>query len=297
MTDVPRQKSSPRKVDPEQATQILQKSLTTPQVGRVYDFFLGGDANWAIDRQFGKQVMTAMPDAPRVARQNRKFLGRAVRYMLDLGIRQFIDLGSGLPTEGNVHEVAEDRAPGKCRVVYVDRDEVASAHAQLLLEEFGDTSRHVPIIADAMDPNLLKVLFDHTPLDFNEPIGLLCVALLHFVSDEYRPAEALETYRTQLAAGSCMALSHVSMDGMPEEARGPLLDVMEFYKKATQPMLHRSREEVAGFLGDGAGWDIVTPPGICWTSEWLPEGAVVSGLVGDRKPFEDQVIAGVARKR
>jgi O-methyltransferase involved in polyketide biosynthesis len=297
MTDVPMQQGSPQIVDPERAREIFQKSLTTPQVGRVYDFFLGGDANWAIDREFGKRVMTAMPDAPRIARQNRKFLGRAVRYMLDQGIRQFVDLGSGLPTEGNVHEVAEDRAPGECRVVYVDSDEVAAAHAQLLLEKFGDTSRHVPIVADAMDPKLLSVLIDHTPLDFSEPVGLLCVALLHFVGDASRPVEALENYRARLAQGSYMALSHVSMDGMPEEERGPLRSVMENYKKATQPMLARSRAEVAGFLGDGDGWDIVTPPGICWTSEWLPEGAVRSGLVGDRKPFEDQVIAGVARKR
>jgi len=140
---------------PEDNDERLDISLNKPSSGRIYDYLLGGTHNYAIDRAFAEEQLKVTPDMRDGARLNRAFLGRAVRYAVERGIRQFVDIGSGLPTAGNVHEVADDAAPGECRVVYIDNEPVARAHAEILLENTADPRRHTAIDAD-----------------FNEPAGL-----------------------------------------------------------------------------------------------------------------------------
>ena len=143
-------------MEPAQAQELLDSSLSRPHEGRVYDYYLGGAANWAVDRAFAEKEIDKVPDVPWAARQNRRFLGRAVSHMVSSGIRQFVDIGSGLPTEGNVHEVV-DREVGTedAHVVYIDHDQVATAHAQLLLERAGKLHRHRPITGDLLDSEQL----------------------------------------------------------------------------------------------------------------------------------------------
>src|SRR5437762_14282405 len=125
--------------------------LEHPSVARIYDWYLGGTANWAIDREFGKKVLATFPAGMYCARANRAFLHRAVRHLVARGVRQFVDIGSGVPTMGNVHQVADEVAPDS-RVVYIDHEPVAVAHSQLLLEEYGDPARHAAINADLRNP-------------------------------------------------------------------------------------------------------------------------------------------------
>lgn len=298
MTDAVSAGGGPQVVlDGESAREILARSMDRPQVGRVYDYYLGGNANWAIDREFAKKVILELPNIAWVAQQNRQFLGHAVQYMLAQGVRQFIDLGSGLPTRGNVHEVAELRVPGECRVVYVDNDPVAAAHGYLLLEKFGDLERHIPIAADAMDhQRLMAAIEDHTPLDLGQPVGVLCVALLHFITEDQKPYEALRQYRDHFARGSNLALSHLTMDGLPPEGQQRLAAAMRLYDKASSPALVRNSDEICRLLGVEDGWELVDPPGLCWTSEWRTDDVHESNLVGELATYESLIAAGVSRK-
>ncbi|HEX4224843.1 MAG TPA: SAM-dependent methyltransferase, partial [Pseudonocardiaceae bacterium] len=124
---------SPDELD--RAKAVLRESENRPSEARVYDYFLGGAANFEVDREFAEAQIARYPDMPMIASENRRFLHRAVRYLAEHGVRQFVDIGSGVPTEGNVHQIAEEVLPGRCRVVYIDRDPIAHAHAQILLRE------------------------------------------------------------------------------------------------------------------------------------------------------------------
>lgn len=162
--------------------------LERPNVARIYDWALGGTANWAVDRQYGELALQAFPLARALARGNRDFLGRAVRYCLSRGITQFLDLGSGIPTAGNVHEVADDHVDDS-RCVYVDNEPVAVAHGRILLEEAGDVGRHAVLHADLRDAqDVWAAALATGVLDPDEPICLLSVAVLHFLPDSRRRA-------------------------------------------------------------------------------------------------------------
>jgi O-methyltransferase involved in polyketide biosynthesis len=300
MTDqaTPNNEGSPLILDPDKAQEILKRSLGRPQVARVYDYFLGGNANWAIDRELAKKVIVQLPNTPWVAQQNRQLLGYVVQYMLTQGVRQFVDFGSGLPTRGNVHEVAEHYAPGQCRVVYVDNDPVAAAHSYLLLEQHGDLERHVAIEADIMDyEHLMAAIQDHTPLDLTQPIGLLCFAMLHFIPDDQQPQKTMRLYRDRLTPGSFLGVSHLTTDGLPPEGQDKLAAALKLYENSTSPAQPRGSEEILRFLGVQNGWDLVTPPGLCWTSEWRTDEVEASGLVGSLDMWESLIAAGVSRKR
>ena len=159
--------------------------LDRPNAARMYDYYLGGSHNFAVDRELAGKVLEAWPDMPRAAQANRAFLRRAVRFLLDQGVRQFLDIGSGIPTVGNVHEVAQAAAPD-ARVVYVDTDPVAVAHSRAILA--GDAQTAV-VQADGRDPAGLLAHPGVTGLlDLRRPVGLLMVALLHFVLRRGRPA-------------------------------------------------------------------------------------------------------------
>jgi S-adenosyl methyltransferase len=237
-----------------------------PSVARVYDYYLGGSHNFAVDRAFGDQVLTVMPEVTTVARENRAFLRRAVRYLCKAGIRQFIDLGSGIPTVGNVHEVAQGIHPS-ARVVYVDVDPVAYAHSRAILADNphatiirGDLRHPVEVLAD---PQLRAYI------DFAEPIGILLVSVLHFVPDEERPAAVVAGYASATVPGSHVVISHASTEGMSEGGDKAL----SLYKRSSTAMIIRSTEQVAELMG---GLQLVEP-GVVRLAAWRPEPADDAG--------------------
>lgn len=300
MTDAAVPHGGPLNLNSDRAREILRRSLDRPQVARVYDAFLGGSANYAMDRELATKVKAELPNVDWVAKQNRKFLGNAVRYMVQQGVRQFLDLGSGLPTVGNVHEEAEKLVPGECRVVYMDNDPVVAAHSHLLLERSGYLDRHMTIEMDAMDRySLMGAIEDHTSLDLTQPIGLLCVAFLHFIPNEQQPQDVVQYYRDSLAPGSYLGLSHLTRDGLPPEGQKRLTKALKLYENTGSPVVPRDREEILRLLGEQDGWELVTPPGLCWTSEWRTDADEMggSGLVDGLEAWESLIAVGVSRKQ
>lgn len=252
--------------------------IKLPSAARVYDWLLGGNHNFDADRVVGERVVAVLPSGRRVAASNRAFLRRAVRYMIDQGVTQFLDLGSGIPTVGNVHEVAQALDPA-CRVVYVDYDEVAVAHSRLILEGNRDA---VVVEADLCRPR--TVLSDpdvRALLDFDRPIGLLMVAVFHFVPDDLRPAEIVADYRAALPPGSFVALSHLTADHAPRE----MAAVADAMRHSRDPMYFRPHSEVAALFD---GLELVEP-GVVSAPLWHPEPGI-----RDAEP--DDVYAGVGRK-
>ncbi|MGW3768959.1 SAM-dependent methyltransferase [Actinomadura verrucosospora] len=226
---------------------------------RIYDYFLGGKDNYAVDRAAAEEIMKTVPDAPAAARANRDFLTRAVRHLAaQAGIRQFIDVGTGLPTQGNVHEIARDAAPD-ARVVYVDHDPVVLAHGRALLEGSpsvavveGDLRRPEELLAD---PRLNELI------DFDEPVGLLLVAVLHFVHDDDDPAGLVGRLARRLPSGSHVVISHGYDGGMDP---GDTEHSRAVYRRSKLPIYSRGPEEVARCF---AGLEILDP-GVVWVPQW-----------------------------
>jgi SAM-dependent methyltransferase len=237
--------------------------IDRPSAARVYDYYLGGSHNFAVDREMARQAIADWPDVPLIMQANRAFMRRAVRHCVASGIDQFLDVGSGIPTAGNVHEVAHAEDPA-ARVVYVDVDPVAVAHARALL---ADDPRTGVVHADFLDVDgVLDAPETRTVLDLDRPVALLAVALLHFVGDERRPAEALARYRDALAPGSHLVLSHASADGVPQRAD----DHVALYRRTATPMSMRPRDEVVRFF-DGFS---LLEPGVTRIPLWRPDGDV-----------------------
>lgn len=231
-----------------------------PNLARIYDYLLGGAHNFAVDRAAAEQMIAVSPDARQFARGNRAFLGRVVRYCVSQGVRQFLDLGSGIPTAGNVHEVAQGLAP-ESRVVYVDIESVAIAHGRALL---ADNDRAAMLQADFRDPR--AVLEDPTVtelLDLSRPLALLALFAIHAVSDADDPRRIVATYRDALAPGSYLALSHVTHEVRPEETAR----MVELTRRTPTPVTPRSRVEIERFL-DGFA---IVDPGLVWVSQWRPD--------------------------
>jgi SAM-dependent methyltransferase len=233
--------------------------LTTPSVSRMYDYFLGGHDNLAMDRPAADAVIRRLPSTRLMALENRAFLGRIVRYLAgECGIRQFIDIGSGLPTQKNVHQVAQTIAPAT-RVVYIDNDPVVLSHARALLAENDNTA---VITADLRDPT---ALLGHPALrrliDPSLPVAVLMVAILHFITDEERPYGLLHSYRSWMPPGSYLAISHADRTDQVEQAA-------RVYEAASSSGAPRSREEVRGFFGDFA----LVDPGLVPLPTWRPAG-------------------------
>jgi SAM-dependent methyltransferase len=231
-----------------------------PSAARVYDYYLGGLHNFSADREMAARAVADWPELPRIMQANRAFLRRAVRHLAAQGIDQFLDIGSGIPTAGNVHEVAQ-AALGEARVVYVDIDPIAVAHARALLADDPTTG---VVEADFTDPaSVLDDPVTRSLIDFSRPVGVLVVALLHFVGDDRRPGEVLARYREVMAPGSHLVLSHASADGAPERAD----EHRALYRRTATPMTMRSRDEVAGLL---EGFTLVEP-GIVYLPQWRPD--------------------------
>lgn len=248
-----------------------------PSASRVYDYLLGGSHNFGADREFARKLVEREPLAPAYARANRAFLHRAVRFLLEAGVRQFIDLGSGVPTVGNVHEVAQRVVP-RARVVYVDIDPIAVAHSQHILAD----NPHVTAVQ--VDLRRPEVILAHPEtqqlIDFSAPVGLLMVAVLHFVPDGDDPAEILAQYRRALAPGSYLGISHACL---PEVETPQAVAARDAYHATATPLFLRRPEQVGALL---AGWTLVSP-GLVEVTRWRPDE--------DEPPSPVPGVAGVAR--
>ncbi|GGM46855.1 hypothetical protein GCM10012275_17370 [Longimycelium tulufanense] len=235
--------------------------MERPSAARVYDYWLGGSHNFAADRMLAEQALRLVPDMPEITRANRAFLRRAVRYCLDQGIRQFLDLGSGIPTVGNVHEVAQQVAP-ETRVVYVDSDPVAVAHSRALLEG-NDLTGVVHADATRVD-DVLGAPQARRLLDPDQPLAVLMVALLHFVPDSADPAGMIARYRAAGAHGSHLVISHGTDVTGPDMGRAA---VKELYERSTTPLCLREPADVTALF---AGYELVEP-GVVYLPQWRPE--------------------------
>jgi hypothetical protein len=256
--------------------------LDRPSGARIYDYLLGGSHNFAHDRELAEKFLKAQPNAREIARLNRAFLRRVVLFMINNGIRQFLDLGSGIPTLGNVHEIAQLADP-QCRVVYVDYEEIAVAHSELMLQ---NNDRATIVQADLTVPDdVLKHPDTQEMLDFDQPIGLLMVGVFHFVAPEKNPRGIVATYRDAIVPGSCLGFSQFTADMMPEE----MARVVEVMSHSRDPMYPRSHAEITELFD---GFDIV-PPGIVATSLWRPESSTDTS----DDPNRAGIYAGVGRKR
>jgi len=231
-----------------------------PSAARIYDYYLGGSHNFAVDREFAKRAIELWPQLPQIMRENRSFLNRAIRYLVGQGITQFLDLGSGIPTVGNVHEVARSADPD-ARVVYVDTDPVAVTLSRSLLAGVPNTEI---VQADLRDvESVLSAVQTRQLLDLSAPVAVLMIAVLHFVPNSDDPAGIVARYRSVMAPGSYLALSHATHEGEPGQADPH----MALYARTGTPMTMRSRAEVEAILH---GFDPV-PPGIVYFPQWRPD--------------------------
>jgi hypothetical protein len=254
--------------------------LEKPSAARAYDYVLGGNHNFAIDRDFVEEMLKAQPEIKRFAIMNRAFLRRAVLFLVERGVRQFLDLGSGIPTVGNVHEIAQEVDPTS-RVVYVDNEHVAVAHSQLLLE---DNENAAMVQADITRPRL--VLQDPETrrlLDFDQPVALLALPIGHYIPEDQDPFGVFASYRDELASGSYLALTHFTYD-QDTDHRDVVVEMM---KKSQNNVFPRPRDQVLEFFGD---FELVEP-GLVMTSHWQPENGEIDPDVNDG------LWAGVARKQ
>jgi hypothetical protein len=230
-----------------------------PSAARVYDYLLGGGHNFMADRELAENLLRVLP-ARDMARLNRQYLNRAVRYLIQQGITQFLDLGSGIPTVGNVHEVAQKSNPA-ARVVYVDNESVAVAHSELMLR---DNPNAAAIEADMREP---ESIFQHPQvrrlIDFSQPLGLLMVGVVQFVPDDDDPWAIAERYREALAPGSYFALSAFTWDNAPEGMRAAI----DVFKKSRDPIFPRTHGELLRMFGD---FELVEP-GLVYTPLWRPD--------------------------
>jgi SAM-dependent methyltransferase len=258
-----------------------QIDMSRPNPARMYDYFLGGSHNFAIDRTAAGQAIEVWPELPTVLRANRSFLRRAVQHLIAAGIDQFIDLGSGIPTVGNVHEIARHHNPAT-RVVYVDIDPVAVAHSRSILTDnqyatviHADLRDSAPIMAD---PALTELV------DLSRPVAVLMVAVLHFVPDDEEPRRIVAEYFDKVAPGSYLVLSHATHEVRPERRA----EFERLYASTTNPLFMRSGAEITSMF------DRFTPidPGVVYLPQWRPDAP---------EPFSDHPedssgICGVGRK-
>ncbi|MFC5835031.1 SAM-dependent methyltransferase [Nonomuraea insulae] len=262
--------------------------ITKPSISRVYDFMLGGKDNYEADRRVAELALGIAPDAPEAAHANREFLGRVVRFLAaEAGIRQFLDIGSGLPTQGNVHEIAQSAAPGS-RVVYVDNDPIVLVHGRALLAVDDDATTVVK--ADLRDPDV--IIGDpevRRLIDFDRPVGLLMFAILHHLADAEHPAELARRMVDRLAPGSYLAVSHFHNPGLahPEVSRQAFA-AERIFNETLGTGRWRTREEILAYF-DGLE---MLEPGLVPLPEWRP----VSDDQAEPGITYHTFVGGVARK-
>ncbi|ARP73311.1 methyltransferase [Streptomyces pluripotens] len=252
---------------------------TRPHPARVYDWFLGGKDNYPVDEELGRRITAIDEGAVRAARANRAFMQRTTRMLAEDGIRQFLDIGTGIPTEPNLHQIAQSVAPD-ARVVYVDNDPIVLAHAGALLRGTAEGVTEYAQ-ADARDPHAILEQAAAV-LDLDRPVALSLIALLHFVADEDGAHHVVSTLVDALAPGSCLVLSMMTADFEPENVRRGIAA----YAAGGVTLVARSRDDVAAFFG---GLELLAPgvvPVSGWRAEQAPDGdgpVSLYGAVG-RKP-------------
>ena len=262
----------------------LPFDTSTANQARMYDYLLGGKDNYAADRALGDAIIAAMPSTRSSARGNRAFLGRAVRYLAaEAGIRQFLDIGTGLPATNNVHEVAQAVTPA-ARVVYVDNDPLVLAHARALLSS-APAGCTAYIHADLREP---RKLLDHPALrevlDLSRPTALLMLATLHLIQDGDKPAEIIATLLDALPSGSYFVASHITM----EHAADAIAAGQSTMRGAGLSAQARNSGEFARLAFSGLE---LVPPGVVLVSEWRPEADALRPA-----PAELSLYGGVGRK-
>jgi hypothetical protein len=250
---------------PQSPTDVPKIDMSKPNAARMYDYHLGGAHNFEPDRVLAGQVEQVAPWVKDVARINRAWLHRVLDFLMAQGIRQFLDLGSGIPTVGNVHEIAQ-RADPASRVVYVDYEPVAVHHSYELLK---DNDGAAIVWADVRD---LDAVLGHPEvarlIDLSEPVGLLVAGLLLFVDDDDDPARLVETYRAACPAGSYLAISTMSQDEADDETAAQLDRLLGLYEGADERITPRDRATIESWF---AGTDLVEP-GLVLLDEWRPDG-------------------------
>jgi hypothetical protein len=248
-----------------------QIDTSRPHPARIYDYLLGGKDNYEVDRDAGDRLAQVAPEARPGVRANRAFMNRAVRYVVGEGVRQILDVGTGLPTSPNVHEVAAETA-SDVRIAYVDNDPIVNTHANILLNRSNETSI---VLADLREP---EVILEHPDvrrvIDFDQPVALLLIAILHFIRDEEEPYRIVRTLCDALPAGSFLVLSHVTADYYGD--RGKAEATKKVYEQATATANLRNKSEVEAFF---TGLELVEP-GLVQVPFWRPDGPVPEGSSG-----------------
>ncbi|MFF0448735.1 SAM-dependent methyltransferase [Streptomyces sp. NPDC004609] len=257
--------------------------ISVPSVSRMYDYYLGGSHNFEVDREAARRAMRFMPGLPKIMQANRAFMRRAVNYAVERGVTQFLDIGSGIPTFGNVHEVAQ-KANARCRVVYVDHDPVAVAHGRAVLETYPQTA---VFAADLRKPrHILESPEVGELLDLRQPVALLLVAVLHFVEDSDDPYGAVGELRDALAPGSLIVITHAAYDGVPV-SQEQTADAVGVYRDIRNPLIMRSHEQIARFF---EGYEMVEP-GLVSMPHWRPDTPAEQ-----EDPYAFSGFAGVGRR-
>jgi SAM-dependent methyltransferase len=237
---------------------VSRQDLDVPCAARIYDAFLGGSHNFGVERRFVDRVETALPGVTEVYRENRAFVRRSVDYLIDIGIRQFLDLGSGIPTIGPVHEIARRRTED-FRVLYVDNEPLTVAHSKPVL---AGEPRAAIVEADCRDPRSILEAPEATALlDLNQPLALVMSSVLHFLPGD--PRALVAHYRDTVAPGSHLVVSHVTADADPSTMRR----LEHFYGETADP-LHSRGTECIDALFDGF---VIVEPGITYLSDWRPD--------------------------
>lgn len=264
-----------------------------PNAARIYDVLLGGSTNYAMDRMFAEQMVQNLPIIKTIARTNREFLGRAVQYCARQGIHQFLDIGSGVPTLGNVHEIANEVSK-ETRCVYVDFEPVAAAHCRIVLEGHGDPRRHAVIEEDMLNvEQVWEAALATGVLDPTQPIALIMVAILHFVLPEQGAHDAVERYRDLLPPGSHLVATHGTEKGVPDDVLPGIKAANKQSESSSTPGCFRQPDEIAEFFGD---FDLVEP-GLVWLPQWrLDERDSPASMQLADTPERSCLLGGVGRK-
>jgi len=265
----------------------IDLQLDRPHPARVYDYLLGGKDNFAADRAAAQAGLEANPNSRIPPRENRAFLRRVVRYLArDAGISQFLDIGTGIPTSPNVHEIAQDADP-RARVVYVDNDPIVLAHARALLTS-GPVGKTAYIDADVRDVGKILSSADlRQTLDMDRPVALLLIAVMHFIADEDDPWDLAARLLAELPAGSYLALSHLTGDFDPAAWEG----VAAVYRRSGVTMQVRPLAAVERFF---TGLDVLDP-GVVSLPRWRPDPNDL-GQPGQPTDAAVSVYGGLGRK-
>ena len=265
----------------------MQPKIDTskPHPARIYDFFLGGKDHFAADRETAQVLLRLNPTGRTIARENRAFLGRVVRWLVaEAGIRQFLDIGTGLPTADNTHEVAQRVTPA-ARVVYVDNDPLVLAHARALLASTPE-GRTSYIHADLREPGqIIEDPVVRGTLDFSQPIALMLMAILHFIPDADDPRGIVRTLTGALPSGSYLAASHLTVEHSDPRTAAA---AVQTYERSGMHLAPRSADELAELAFAGLR---LVDPGVVLVPEWHPDSDGPYPL-----PEEVSTYGGVARK-